>query len=258
MKNIQNLFGYLPYAIDVNLNKEEAKVWYKSEVITKQDEDGNLIPFLQVGVDNFKDVPAAYCDLSEYVSFYMNAESDSEAEQIQRSIACDILKTIKEDYVKIVEQSTKDRDEQAEIEKDAKLIYNGLQRLFADLGITVTSKHLYHTEYGIVTAMDFYDAPSADQCDFRLTIHFDSAGPDYNAQIRLKNIIFSDKYRGKGFSKEIINLLFFACANSGHHISLFIEDIVNPEWENYLTANGAIVVRNTHLGNTVRIKNFLP
>ena len=260
MQNIQQLFKYIPYTIDGNLNKQGAKVWYKSEILTKKDEIGNSIPVLRVGDDNFNDVPAAYFDLSKFVSIYMNAESVSEAEQIKKEIAYTLLNTItlKANYIETVENHTKNRDEQSEIDKDAKLIYNTLEKFFINSGIILTDKFLYHTEYGSVAAMDFYETPSSAYSNCRLTIHFDSATPCHNAQIRLRNILFSEKYRGKGFSKKIINLLFSICENSGHQISLFIEEIVNTSWEEYLRTNGSPVVGTSRLGNTVRIKNYLP
>ncbi|OBR96834.1 hypothetical protein CLRAG_03430 [Clostridium ragsdalei P11] len=60
------------------------------------------------------------------------------------------------------------------------------------------------------------------------------------AQIRITNILLKGTLRNKGLSKNLINNLLRYCHNHGD-MSLWIYELINRSWKEYLVAHGARV-----------------
>ena len=73
-----------------------------------------------------------------------------------------------------------------------------------------------------------------------LQLFYEQESEDCEAQIRITNILLKGELRNKGISKHLINSLFDYCHNHGD-MSLWIYELINRSWKEYLTQNGAKV-----------------
>lgn len=81
-----------------------------------------------------------------------------------------------------------------------------------------------------------------DSDEIVLKLFYEKESDDCEAQIRITNILLKGKLKNKGLSKKIINNLLNYCHAHGD-MSLWIYDIINQSWKDYLVERGAIVLR---------------
>ncbi|MBY7024002.1 MULTISPECIES: hypothetical protein [Clostridium] len=79
-----------------------------------------------------------------------------------------------------------------------------------------------------------------------LQFFYEKEDENCEAQIRITNILLKGNVAKKGLSKEIINELLNFCNNHGN-MSLWIYELINKSWKEYLVQNGAKVLKEESL-----------
>jgi len=79
-----------------------------------------------------------------------------------------------------------------------------------------------------------------------LQFFYEKESKDCEAQIRITNILLKGKMRNKGLSKSLINNLLDYCQDHGD-MSLWIYELINQSWKEYLVQHGAIVYQEESL-----------
>lgn len=89
-----------------------------------------------------------------------------------------------------------------------------------------------------------------------LQLLYEKACDDCEAQIRITNILLSGSMRHIGLSKKLLNALYRYCRAHGD-MSLWIFDLVNRSWCDYLAGHGAVIIRqeSQFLGAVLFIEN---
>lgn len=77
------------------------------------------------------------------------------------------------------------------------------------------------------------------------------------AQLQLESIVIPPYNRGKGISKLIINNLYKFCSET-ENTELLITDVINENWELYLRAKGALLVKkDDEHGDILKIQDYI-
>lgn len=79
-----------------------------------------------------------------------------------------------------------------------------------------------------------------------LQLLYEKESEDCEAQIRITNILLMGKLKNKGLSKDLINNLFDYCHDHGD-MSLWIYELINQSWKDYLVQHGARVIQEEKL-----------
>ena len=79
-----------------------------------------------------------------------------------------------------------------------------------------------------------------------LQLLYEAESEDCEAQIRITNILLQGKMKKRGFSKGIINKLIDYCHAHGD-MSLWIYELINQSWCEYLIQHGAIMYQEETL-----------
>lgn len=69
---------------------------------------------------------------------------------------------------------------------------------------------------------------------------------DCEAQIRITNILLKGSLKNRGISKYLINALLVYCRKHGS-MSLWIYELINQSWCNYLLQHGAVMFQEESL-----------
>lgn len=91
-----------------------------------------------------------------------------------------------------------------------------------------------------------------------LQLLYEKESGDCEAQIRITNILLKGTLKNKGLSKNLINNLLNYCHNHGD-MSLWIYELINQSWKEYLIKHGAILCQEETLfeGAILLIKNII-
>ena len=96
-----------------------------------------------------------------------------------------------------------------------------------------------------------------------LKIYYIRSGNNDRDVIQIESVYIPDELRGKGLSKELINwlMLNFNGPDAGHltnKTDIYITDVINKDWENYLISKGAeLTEKNDEKGDILLIPHFL-
>jgi GNAT superfamily N-acetyltransferase len=79
-----------------------------------------------------------------------------------------------------------------------------------------------------------------------LQFFYEKEDESCEAQIRITNILLKGKLKNKGLSKNLLNNLIQYCHNHGE-MSLWIYELINQSWKNYLVKHGARIYQEESL-----------
>ena len=97
-----------------------------------------------------------------------------------------------------------------------------------------------------------------ENSNFVLEMYYSREDDLYEAQIRVISLLLKGPLKRKGLSKRILNALLKYCQEH-EGMSLWICDLINRSWTQYLVQHGAVLVRQESLneGAVVLIRDRL-